>query len=116
MYIDVTHLIIALALISGLTTLATEGVKKLLDEANKKCAPNLLAAILSAFITVGASIFYVVMNDITINAKVIVCIIAMIFLSFLCATVGFDKVKQLLLQIEEQSSSKEEKDQEETAE
>ena len=102
MTIDATNVVIALALISSLTTLTTEAIKKLLKEANKEFAPNLLAVIVSTVITIGASAFYIIMKDIVFNLKVGVAVVAMIFLSFLCATVGFDKIKQLVLQLKEQ--------------
>lgn len=94
-----TYLFVALAVISAFTTLATEGVKKLLDEAGKKYAPNLLAAIVAVVFTVVVGICYVVYTATPITGKLIVEIIAMVFLSFLCSTVGFDKVKQTILQI-----------------
>lgn len=92
-------LFVGLALISAFTTLTTEGIKKLLDESKKSYSPNVLAVVVSVILTVAASIAYIIMKDITVDAKVIVEIVAMVFLSFLCATVGFDKIKQTILQI-----------------
>lgn len=94
-----SFLFIALAIVSAFTTLATEGVKMLLDEAGKKYAPNLLAAIVAVVFTIIASVCYIVYTVTPITGKVVVEIIAMVFLSFLCSTVGFDKVKQTILQI-----------------
>lgn len=96
---DVQFLFIGLATISAFTTLTTEGIKKLLDEAGKTYAPNLLAAIVAVVLTVGASIGYIIIKAVPVTAAVIVEIIAMVFLSFLCATVGFDKIKQTILQL-----------------
>lgn len=89
----------ALALLSALTTLTVEGIKKLLDEAGKSYAPNLLAAIVAIVLTVVASICYIIYAGIAVDARVIVEAIAMVFMSFLCSTVGFDKVKQMIMQI-----------------
>lgn len=90
---------IALGAISVCTTATVEGIKKLLDEAQKTYAPNLLAAIVAIVLTVAASIGYVIYNDISVTPKVIVEAIAIVFLSFLCSTVGFDKIKQLWAQL-----------------
>lgn len=96
---DATMLFIGLAVISAFTTLTTEGIKKLLDEAGKTYAPNLLAAVVAVILTIAASICYVIFAEVAVTGKVAVEIIAMIFLSFLCATVGFDKVKQTIQQL-----------------
>ena len=96
---DVQFLFIGLAAISAFTTLTTEGIKKLLDEAGKKYAPNILAAIVAVVLTIASSIGYIIIQGIDVTAAVIVEIVAMVFLSFLCSTVGFDKIKQTILQI-----------------
>lgn len=96
---NVEFLFIGLAAISAFTTLTTEGVKKLLDEAGKSYAPNLLAAIISVVLTVAASIGYIFVANIDLTPAVIVEMFAMIFLSFLCSTVGFDKIKQTIIQL-----------------
>lgn len=95
----ISTLFTGLAIISSLNMLATEGVKKLLDEAGIKYATNLLAVIVAIIVTIGASACYIVYADIAVTGKVIVEVIAMVFMSFLCATVGFDKVKQTLEQL-----------------
>ncbi len=92
-------LFIGLAAISAFTTLTTEGIKKLLDEAKRPYSPNLLAVIVTVVLTIGVSIAYIIMASIPVDAKVIVEVVAMVFLSFLCSTVGFDKIKQTILQL-----------------
>ena len=89
----------ALALLSAFTSLTTQGIKKLLDEAGKTYAPNLLAVIVSFVLTLGTSICYIIFNDIALTGKVIVEIIALIYMTFLCATCGFDKVKETIIEI-----------------
>lgn len=96
---NVEFLFIGLAAVSAFTTLTTEGVKKLLDEARIRYAANLLAAIMAIILTIFMSIGYIVIKHIPVDGTVIVEIIAMVFLSFLCSTVGFDKIKQTILQI-----------------
>ena len=90
-------LISALAIISVLTSLTVEAIKKLLGD--KKYSANLLAAIVAVILSVAVSICYIVYYSVPITPQVIVIIIAMSFLSFLSSTVGFDKVKQLVEQI-----------------
>ena len=92
-------LLSALALISALTTLTVEGIKKLLDEKGKKYSSNILAVIVSLMLTLISSVLYIVYFSIAVTPQVIVLIICLVFLSFLVATVGYDKIKQLLEQL-----------------
>lgn len=89
----------ALAIISALTTLTVEGIKKLLDEKGKTYSSNVLAVIVSLVITLIGSILYIIYFAIPVTAQVIVVIICLVFLSFLTATVGYDKIKQLFEQL-----------------
>lgn len=92
-------LLSALALISVLTSLTVEALKKIFNEKEIKYSSNLLAVIVSIILTIAISIGYICYADIQITAKEVITIIALTFMSFLSATVGFDKVKQLLEQL-----------------
>lgn len=92
-------LLSALAIISVLTTLTVEGIKKILDEKHKEYSSNLLAVIVSAVITFVGSVGYVLYNGIPWTIQTVVVMVVLIFLSFLSATVSYDKVKQLLEQM-----------------
>jgi len=92
-------LFIALMAISVFSSLTVEAVKKLLNEKGVKYAPNLLAAIVSVVFTVAACVCYIVFAGEIVNAKVIVEVIVLAFMSFLVATVGYDKVIQAIAQI-----------------
>ena len=92
-------LLSALAIISVLTTLTVEGIKKILDEKKKEYSSNLLAVIVSAILTFAMSIGYVLYNGIPWTIQVVITMLSLMFLSFLSATVGFDKIKQLLQQL-----------------
>lgn len=92
-------LVTALAGISALTTLTVEGIKKLLDEKGKTYSSNILAVIVAFVLTLVCSILYIVYFSVPVTAQVIVVIICLVFLSFLTATVGYDKVKQLIEQL-----------------
>lgn len=89
----------ALALISGLTTLTVEAIKKLLNDKQIQYSSNLLAAIVAIILTLCVSVAYVLYFAVPLSVQVIISVIALIYLSFLCATIGFDKIKQLIEQM-----------------
>jgi hypothetical protein len=89
---DITFLISALLVVSATITLTVEAIKKIMDSVKKPYNSTILAVIVSFVISVGCSIGYIIYNSIAVDAKLIVMIIAFVFLSFLCATVGYDKV------------------------
>ena len=92
-------LLSALAVIAVLTSLTVEGIKKILDEKKVKYSSNVLAVIVSFVLTVAGSALYIIFYGIAVSPQVLVTIISLAYLSFLSATTGFDKVKQLLKQI-----------------
>lgn len=89
----------ALIAVSLLTSLTVEGLKKLLSDEKKTCKPNVLAAIVSVCWAVLVTVLYVVYFNVAITSQVIVTGIALVILSFLCSTCGYDKVIQTLKQI-----------------
>ena len=89
----------ALASLSVFTSLVVEGVKKLLDEKGKTYSANLLAVIVSVVSTLIVSILYIVYSSIPFTPQIIVIVIALMIFSFLSATVGYDKIKQLVEQL-----------------
>lgn len=99
-------LVIALFVISILTNLTVEGIKKI---ANKKAAnysANVLAAVTAVVISVVVSVGYLVCTETAFNAKIAVELIALMYLSFLVATNGYDKVIQAIRQIKELGGTK----------
>lgn len=89
---NIAFLVSALAVISAVIALTVEAIKKILASVKKKYNSTVLAVIVSVIISTACSAGYIVYNSIKVNAQVVVVIIAVIFLSFLCATVGYDKV------------------------
>lgn len=89
----------ALAVLSILTSLTVQALKKLLDEQGFKYSSNILAMVVTIILTIGSSACYVVYEGIQVTPQVVVTIIALTFLSFLTATVGYDKVVQALKQL-----------------
>ena len=92
-------LLSVLAGISALTTLTVEGIKKILDEKQVHYSSNSLAIIVSFVLTFVGSVLYIIYFNVPVTAQIVVIVICLIFLSFLIATVGYDKVKQLIEQI-----------------
>lgn len=90
-------LITALALISAMTSLTVEALKKLLGDTIKSY--NLLAAIVSIVLTILVSVGYLIYTGTAFTAQIGVIMAALVFLSFLSSTVGYDKVMQMIKQI-----------------
>lgn len=84
---------------SVMTSLTTEAIKKLLDEKGKKYSSNILATILSIIYAVGISVAYLILTETAFTPQIAVYIVALIILSFLCATLGYDKVVQTISQL-----------------
>lgn len=92
-------LLSALAVISVLTSLAVEGIKKILDERGQKYSSNILAVVVALAITVIGSCMYIIYMSVPVTPQIIVTIIALAFLAFLAATAGYDKLCQALKQL-----------------
>lgn len=90
----------ALLIVSIVTNLTVEGIKKLLDGTTVKYSSNVLAAVSSVVIACAVCVIYLIMNDISISLKVGVEIVILMYLGFLTSTVGYDKVVQMIKQIQ----------------
>ena len=73
-------------------------VSPILIEYNKKLPSNTLASIVSVVVSVALSVGYAILNNIPFSASYVVCVVALAYLGFLCATNGYDKVKQAISQ------------------
>lgn len=89
----------ALLFVSIATSLTVEGLKKLLDEKGVKYSSNLMAVIISIILAIAVSAGYMIMNDVVLTAKIGVEIVGLMYMSFLTATVGYDKVVQMFGQL-----------------
>lgn len=96
----ISFLTTALLIVSVVTNLTVEGIKKLLDGTKIKYSSNVLAAILSVVIACIVCVVYLIMNDIAFTLKIGVEIAILMYLGFLVATVGYDKVVQMIKQIQ----------------
>lgn len=84
--------LVGLMVISTLTSLVTEAVKKILTERESKYNANALAGIVAVILSAGISAGYIVLTGVSFTSQIVVCIVALMFMSWLCAMVGYDKV------------------------
>ncbi len=84
---------------SALTGLATEAVKNILDEHNKRYHANTLAGVIALVLSTAIGIGYVAITGGGFTAQVVCSLVALVFMSWLCAMVGYDKVIQTISQI-----------------
>lgn len=96
----ISFLTTALLIVSVITNLTVEGIKKLLDGTEVKYSSNVLAAVLSILIACAVSVIYLIMTDTVFTMKIGVEIVVLMYLGFLISTVGYDKVIQMLKQIQ----------------
>ena len=90
---------ILLTISSVLTGLVTEAIKKMLGDKANKLPTNVLAAIISVLMAGIVCAGYMILNHIVFTMEVLVYIVSIIGLSWLCARLGFDKIKQTLNQL-----------------
>ena len=97
--INLQTFVTGLLVTSTLTGLATEAVKKILAEYNKQYQANTLAGIIATVLSVGVGIGYVAATGVGFTVQIVASLIALVFMSWLCAMVGYDKVIQTISQI-----------------
>lgn len=91
--------LILLLAVSLLTGLVTEGIKKPMDEAGRVYRSNLIAGAVAIILSVAIDAAYVIITETALNDKLAVYLIALVLLSWLSSMLGYDKVKQTILQI-----------------
>lgn len=90
--ITIDIFLVGLMIVSTLTGLVTEAVKKILAERNAPYRANTISGIVAAVLSAAIGIGYTLFAGIGFSAQVIVCIVALVFMGWLCAMVGYDKV------------------------
>lgn len=88
-----------LLIVTSVTNVTVEGLKKILDDLDVKYSSNLLAAVTSTILSITIGIMYMITNDISFTMKVGVDIIVLTYLGFLTSTLGYDKIVQMIDQI-----------------
>ena len=91
--------LILLTLFATMTSLFTEAFKKLLDGANKSYSANIVASVAAALVGGVGTVLYYIIVGLPWTPINIICIPLMIIANWLGATLGYDKVKQTILQI-----------------
>jgi len=92
--------LVAFFAISVITSLVVEGIKVLLGD--RAYSANTLAAVVSVLVSVVSAVCYTVDNCVPLDEKNIVIYFLLCVGSWLCSMLGYDKVKQAILQIKEQ--------------
>ncbi len=87
-----------LMLVSTFTSLVTEAVKKCFQERGKTYYANTLAGYISAGLSIAVGAAYIILTGAAINAQMAVYLTALVFMSWLAAMVGYDKVIQAISQ------------------
>lgn len=95
----VTTFLILLTICAAITSLITEGVKKLLDDAKIGYASNILVLIVALIVGCGATALYYVNYQVPFNALNSVYLALMGVANWLGVMLGYDKVKQAIEQI-----------------
>ena len=68
--------LLLLMIVSVLTGLVTEGIKKLLDEAKKPYRSNLLAGVVAVILSIAVDTGYMILTETLMNEKMVVILIA----------------------------------------
>lgn len=105
--ISIETFLMGLMVVSVLTSLATEAIKKVFVENGVNCRSNTVAGVISAVLSIGIGVSHVIVNCLDFNAQTITCIIALCFMSWLCAMLGYDKVIQAIGQFNTTKSKEE---------
>ena len=84
--------------VSVFTSLTVEAIKNFMGE--KYNAPsNILAGITAVILSVVVGVFYCILASVAFSSHIVIILIALVFLSWLCSMVGYDKVIQAITQI-----------------
>lgn len=90
---------IVLFIVSVLTTLTVQGIKYILDTQNANYSSNILAVIVSVVLSAFIVFLYCLYFDKPLTTHIIVETVVLMYLSFLVATNGYDKVVQTIKQL-----------------
>ena len=82
----------ALLAVSLLTNATVEALKKIFSETQINYSSNLLAVIVSIIMSCAISAGYMILNGVPFSIQIGVQIVILTYLSFLVATIGYDKI------------------------
>jgi hypothetical protein len=84
--------LLGLMIVSIFTSLVTEALKKIFVEYNVNYRANTLAGIVATVLSAIAGVGYIIFCELSFTPQIIICILGLIFMSWLCSMVGYDKV------------------------
>lgn len=92
--------LLGLLITSTLTGLVTEAVKKVLVDFSKTYRANTLSGLVALILSLAVGTCYILFKNIGFTSQSVVGLIILIFSSWLCAMVGYDKVMQAVTQFQ----------------
>lgn len=95
----ITLFISILTIGAAVTALLTEAIKKAYDNAKKPYSANMIALIDAIVVGCGGTAVVYMLMNIPWTVNNVICLILMGTAVWIGATIGFDKVKQLVEQI-----------------
>ena len=96
---DITLFIALFTLFSAITSICTEGCKKILDDIKVNYSSNLVVFIIACVVGVCGTSIYYVLNSIEFSIINIVYMLLMGITTSVGAMVGYDKVVQTIGQL-----------------
>lgn len=81
------------------TSLTVEGIKKVTEGMQVKYSSNIVAAVVAIVLALAISCGYNAYAALAFDAKFWIAVCGLVFLSWLCAMVGYDKVIQAIAQL-----------------
>lgn len=91
--------LILLTILSIITSLFTEGIKKFLDLLKLRYASNIVALCVAVVVGISGTVIFYIWNDYEWTTLNMICMFLMTAANWLGAMVGYDKVKQTILQV-----------------
>ena len=98
---SITLFVTMFAVGSAAAALLTEAVKKFYANVGKECSPNVVALVDAVVIGAGGTAVVYMLMNIPWTVNNIICLILMTVCVWIGSMIGYDKVAQLLKQIEE---------------
>ena len=102
----ITLFISVLTLGAGVTALLTEAIKKAYENAGKEYSSNIIALIDAIVVGGGGVAVTYMLMDIPWTVNNIICLVLMTIAVWIGSMIGFDKVIQLIKQLEKVKESK----------
>lgn len=85
-------------IISTVTGLVTEAVKKILTEHKITYHANTLAGLIATILSAAMGVCYIMLSGVGFTSQTIIYLVILVFISWLCSMVGYDKVIQAIKQ------------------